>query len=255
MIKKYSFLIIWIITAAIFLGMMILYIPTQFILDSYEEYYPSTIFTKEAQLIHHRVSDPGESRHMEYLKNYYHPYFHSENLLTAEEHRLHGFLQSETGMSHEAVWILMRHVDDKDLSIWMVLGLIHVETGGRFDGNLVGRHQDRGYMQITPITEKHLFENYGELWNFSYNPEHIFEPWYNLTLGTKYLAQIAANSLQEDGEINWHRVLSEYNLGPSGMERLYRWRNTYETIYSNRILQRKNEWKEKYKNINIQQKE
>ncbi len=254
MIKKSAVLILWSLLSGAALFVMVFHIPS--VLRDYSDLdKPLPLSVREAPFLYHKVADPMEQRQDDYLKNIFHPAFHPEKLLTAEELRLHQFVQQETGMSHKAVWILMRHCEDKDLSLWTILGLIHVETGGEFEKDLVGNDQDRGYMQITPITEKHLFQQYGELWPFSYNPDDIFEPWYNLTLGTKYIQYIMERVMEEEGEENWHRVLGEYNRGPVGLRRLYQWRQTYETVYSRRILQRKGEWKEKYESINMQGEE
>lgn len=243
-------LILWGLLSAVGILVMIFYIPLV-LKDDLEQKELVDSSRRQALLLHHSVANPMEERQSDYLRNVYHPGFHPEHLLTAEEHRLLHFIQQETGMSHEEVWTLMRHCDNKGLSLWLVIGLIHVETGGRFENDLVGKDQDRGYMQITPITEKHLFQEYGELWTFSYNPADIFEPWYNLTLGTKYLQYIMERVIEEEGEMSWHRVLGEYNRGPVGLRRHYQWKNTYKTVYSERILQRKEEWIDKYESINI----
>ncbi|SMP40497.1 transglycosylase SLT domain-containing protein [Anoxynatronum buryatiense] len=154
------------------------------------------------------------------------------------------FMAAETGLSEEAAWILLQGCEAFQLDPWMVLALIDIETGGTFRGDLVGSNDDRGYMQITPITEQHLFNRHSGQWSFAYDPEMIFESWYNLTLGMQYLRELA----DRQDETDWVQVLSEYNRGPDGLRIYFDRHQTVETSYSRRVLERSREWEERYQN-------
>ncbi|SFH54678.1 Transglycosylase SLT domain-containing protein [Tindallia magadiensis] len=253
--KSRKILIIWILLAAAILIMFFFLVPHQIWNEQKKAVDDISTLRKEAIMAHYRVSNPLERRHDDYLGNIYHKGFHREHLLSAEEQYLLDFLVSETGMSNEDIWILMRNCFDKDIPIWIVIGLIHVETGGTFEKELVGQHQDRGFMQITPITEKHLFELYHDEWYFTYDPEKIFENWYNIPLGLMYLKHNAERSQKDYGDVDWHKVLSEYNMGPTGLSRVYEWHRSYKTTYSKRVLEKKEEWMEKYEAIIMQTNE
>lgn len=187
-----------------------------------------------------KMDDP---RRPLYAMNQYHPAFSLDHLMSAEVQSLHRFVHAMTPMDTETVWMLLQGCREHRLSLWIVLALIDQETGGAFQPDLVGRDRDRGYMQITPITERHLFQNHGSSWHFDYNPEDIFEPWYNLTLGMRYLRELADRHM----ELDWSRVLSEYNYGPMGLTRYYRRNGTYETDYSRRVIEKSVAWEKTYR--------
>lgn len=94
----------------------------------------------------------------------------------------------------------------------------------------VGSHQDRGYMQIIPSTERFMMRSYGGALGLKYNPKQIFDPEYNLGLGAAYLSGM----LNEYGDV--HRILTEYNRGEGGARSYYRRNGTYSTSYSRKVL-------------------
>ena len=174
--------------------------------------------------------------------SHHHPELALEKLMSAEQVSRMRFLKANTPLDVEAAWMLIQGCEELNIPLWMVLALIDIETGGTFQEDLVGSHRDRGYMQITPITERHLFQRHGSRWRFDYNPEDIFQPWYNLNLGIRYLRELADS--QE--EVNWTRVLSQYNYGPEGLDRFHNRTGTYETGYSRRVMEKKQEWEKTY---------
>ncbi len=184
-----------------------------------------------------------DSRRPLYVLNKSHPSYLLDHVMSAETQSLHRFICEATPMDVETAWMLLQGSREHRLSLWIVLALIDQETGGTFQADLVGRDRDRGYMQITPITERHLFQIHGSGWHFDYNPEDIFEPWYNLTLGMGYLRELADRQM----ELDWGRVLSEYNYGPVGLSRYYRRTGTYETGYSRQVLEKSLKWEKAYR--------
>ena len=177
-----------------------------------------------------------------FLHGHHHPDFRMDRLMSGESISRIRFLADETSLSPETAWMILQACDRKNLPLWLVVGLIHVETGGTFRKDLVGRNEDRGLMQITPITEEHLFQRHGHQWSFGYNPETIFAPWYNVTLGTKYLQELA----DSHQTVDWTRVVSEYNFGPEGLGRYYQRHQTRETPYSRMVFRQSEWWEERY---------
>ncbi len=200
---------------------------------------PPSDWTYKFQTGQVKMDDP---RRPLYILNQNHPAFMMDHVMSAETQSLHRFICEVTSMDEETVWILLQGCREQRLSLWVVLALIDQETGGTFQADLVGRDRDRGYMQITPITERHLFQIHGSNWHFEYNPEDIFEPWYNLTLGMRYLRELADRQM----ELDWPRVLSEYNYGPVGLSRYHRRNGTYETGYSRRVMEKSLKWEKAY---------
>lgn len=95
----------------------------------------------------------------------------------------------------------------------------------------VGSHNDRGYLQIIPPTERFMMRNYGSTLGLKYNPKQIFEPEYNLGLGAAYLGGMLA----EYGDV--HQTLTEYNRGEGRAESFFRKNGAYSTSYSKKVLE------------------
>lgn len=110
----------------------------------------------------------------------------------------------------------------------LLLAVISKESN--FHQNSVGSSRDRGYMQIIPSTERFMMKSYGSVLGLKYNPEQIFEPEYNLGLGTAYLSGMMA----EYKDVN--HILTEYNRGEGGARSFYRRNGSYSTSYSKAIL-------------------
>lgn len=149
-------------------------------------------------------------------------------------------ISKSTKLNIEASLPLVKYSDIYKVDYALVLSMIEIESN--FNQYLVGTSQDRGYMQIIPNTEKFLAEAYGEELGLSYDPKRIFEPEYNLALGIKYIHEISS---RHGTDLN--KVLTEYNRGPYGLRWYYKNNNTYETLYSKTILDRRS----KYLRLNL----
>ncbi len=138
-------------------------------------------------------------------------------------------ISENTPLDYESAMALVKYADAYDIPYSLVLSIIEHESG--FRSNLVGSHQDRGYMQIIPATERYLATQFGEELGLEYDPSRIFEASYNLALGIKYL-----DLLKDVHGDDYERILSEYNRGPSKLAQYYEVYQTYSTAYSERIL-------------------
>jgi len=120
----------------------------------------------------------------------------------------------------------------KKLCISPPLQLALLDKESRFDKYAVSPVNARGLGQIMPITEKWIMEKYGHLLGMKYEPERIFEPEYNLACSTL----IIYDMLQRYGDDDFHKILTEYNMGIGNAKRYYEKHKTYETKYSQSIL-------------------
>lgn len=111
----------------------------------------------------------------------------------------------------------------------LLLAVISKESN--FHQFSVGSHNDRGYMQIIPPTERFMMRNYGAPLGLKYNPKQIFEPEYNLGLGAAYLGGMLA----EYGDVD--QTLTEYNRGEGRAENYFERNNSYSTSYSRKVLE------------------
>lgn len=156
-----------------------------------------------------------------------------------EDIRLGKDIESNTPLDFETACIIISYARKFDIKPSLILAMIDLESN--FNQYSVGTHEDRGYLQIIPPTEKWLVEEFGEELNLEYNPERIFEPEYNIGLGTAYISLLS--SAYGD---NINRILSEYNRGPYNLKKFYEKHRTYETSYSRSILKRE----KKYEHFN-----
>jgi len=138
-------------------------------------------------------------------------------------------ISDATPLDYESAVVLVKYADIYEIPYSLVLSIIDIESG--FVKDLIGNSQDRGYMQIIPGTEKWLASTFGTELGLNYDPNRIFEPDYNLALGIKYL-----DEMMNDYGKNYDRILSEYNRGPSNLQKYYAANQTYSTSYSKKVL-------------------
>ena len=138
-------------------------------------------------------------------------------------------ISEATPLDYESALVLVKYADMYDIPYSLVLAIIDVESN--FTKDSVGSSQDRGYMQIIPVTEKYLATQFGDELGLTYDPERIFEPEYNLALGIKYL-----DELMNTYGANYDRILSAYNRGSGNLSKYYEAYKTYSTSYSRKVL-------------------
>jgi soluble lytic murein transglycosylase-like protein len=144
-------------------------------------------------------------------------------------------IAENTPLDLAAATSLVKYADQFDIPYSLVLSIIDLESN--FTADLVGTHEDRGYMQIIPKTEAWLATAYGEELGLSYDPARIFEPDYNLALGIKYL-----DVLMSSNGANMEKILSEYNRGPYNLEKYFALNQTYSTDYSRTVLSKERKY-------------
>lgn len=159
-----------------------------------------------------------------------------ENLLLMENATR---IMEVTSLPEEAALSLVKYSDELEIRISLLLALMELESD--FNKYEVGTHEDRGYMQIIPGTEKWLAEEYGDTIGVEYDPERIFEEDYNIGLSAVYI-----NMLHNAYGDNYNRILSEYNRGPYNLKAYYEKNGTYSTSYSRKVLS----LEKKYKPLN-----
>ena len=114
-----------------------------------------------------------------------------------------------------------------DLNPAIMLELIKTESN--FNAQAVSKVGAIGLCQIIPGTAKALAR---EL-QLEYSEEKLFDNHYNIQLGTYYLAK-----LLQEYNLDYHRALTAYNRGPTGLANFIKTRGTAVSRYSQRISSR-----------------
>lgn len=146
-----------------------------------------------------------------------------------------GDISANTPLDLETSAILVNVAKKYDLKPSLILSIMELESN--FDPYVVGRDQDRGYMQIIPSTEKWLANEFASVHQLEYDPSKIFEPAYNIELAATYLSL-----LKKSYGNDYNRILSEYNRGPYNLAKYYEEHKTYETKYSEVILKKEKKY-------------
>lgn len=233
--------LVWSLAAVVLTSMMLLCTPGELV----ESPVKTRLVSSAEQWLHgerYGIHHPETFVRTLFISNKRLADYRVDKALSAETISRMNFMAEETGLTEEAAWLLLQGCEALHLDPWLVLAVIDVETGGTFRNDLVGGNEDRGYMQITPITERHLFNRYSHQWPFGYDPAMIFKSWYNLTLGMQYLRELA----DRQDETDWAQVLSEYNRGPEGLRIYFDRHQTVETDYSRRVLDKRRYWVNRY---------
>ncbi len=149
------------------------------------------------------------------------------------------YITNKTGLTKEEAEFLINECNKKDLNIFLVIGLIKLESN--FNANLVGTSGERGLGQLMLNTAEALAENL----NIEYSPEYLFEPKYNIKLFTTHLRYLKK---YYDNDI--HKTLTAYNRGQYGLKKYMASRsratNRAISIYSRRVLEHMNYYYKQY---------
>ncbi|WP_425449166.1 transglycosylase SLT domain-containing protein [Dethiothermospora halolimnae] len=163
---------------------------------------------------------------------------HPKNVATEDEQI--EFIQEISKLTKEEAVYLIEECNKKELDLFVVLGLIRVESN--FDTMTVGTHGERGLGQLMANTAKPLAKNLG----IKYEPNSLFKPKYNIFLFTtqlQYLSKVL------NGDI--HKILTAYNRGEYGLKRYMASRghriNPAESTYSHKVLHYKNKYYKQFK--------
>lgn len=146
-----------------------------------------------------------------------------------ENYDLIKFIMNKTNLSEEESEFLLNQCNEKGLNIFIVLGLMKLESD--FDTNCVGIFGERGLGQLMESTARQIAFNIKK----EFKPELLFDPKYNIELFTTQLKYL--NTIFK-GDI--HKVLTAYNRGEYGLKRYMASRsgtsNPAKSAYSERVL-------------------
>lgn len=104
-----------------------------------------------------------------------------------------------------------------------------IKAESNFNPRAVSKVGAKGLCQIIPLTARELA---GEL-NLTYNEESLFNYHYNIQLGTYYLSK-----LLKEYNMDYHKALTAYNRGPTGLKNYIKNRGTAVSRYSQNISSR-----------------
>lgn len=120
--------------------------------------------------------------------------------------------------------------EEKGIEYELILGMIQLESN--FDANLVcyngTKSYDTGYMQINSCREKELKEQ---------GYTDLLDPYQNLEIGINIIADLL--NRYEDEVV----ALESYNKGERGYKENYADKGIYQTAYSQRVIEYKNNFK------------
>ncbi|MFS0883340.1 transglycosylase SLT domain-containing protein [Metabacillus niabensis] len=139
-------------------------------------------------------------------------------------------VSNATTLSQEDIELITKNMSKKyDIEEKWILSVIEKESN--FNANAVNENSngtfDRGLMQINENTAKYLAGNIG----INYSEGIEFNPSINIEMGTSYLASLMKNSS------DIHYILTSYNRGPYGAEKLKDKQGNYESDYSRSIIE------------------
>ena len=129
--------------------------------------------------------------------------------------------------SPEIVSLVIEESEKYQLKPVVMLELIKVESN--FNPRAISRIGAKGLCQINPLTAPELAR---EL-NLEYSEAKLFDNHYNIQLGTYYLAK-----LLKSYNMDYHRALTAYNRGPTGLQNYIKTRGTAVSRYSQKISSR-----------------
>lgn len=118
--------------------------------------------------------------------------------------------------------LIEQHAREVGLPVALVRSVVTAESGG--DPRAVSNRNARGLMQITPITEKDVLQRNPEL-----RRGDLFDPEYNLTVGTRYLAHLLDRF---EGDIPL--ALAAYHMGPTNVRKIQK---THPGISTDKLIE------------------
>lgn len=126
--------------------------------------------------------------------------------------------------SPEIVAVVLRESEEKGIDPAIMLELINTESS--FNPQAVSRDGARGLCQLKPITARALCREMG----ISYYKGALDNIDYNINLGTYYLAKML-----EMHQHDYHKALTAYNRGPTGMKAFMKRTGSPASNYSRHI--------------------
>ena len=142
-------------------------------------------------------------------------------------------IAKKTPMEEEWADILAQKSLEYDLDIYLLLGLIRVESV--FDPTNVSSAGALGLMQLMPTTARYMAASQG----VEFSEDRLFDPDYNIKLGTRYLNKL----IEEYDDI--HKALTAYNRGEGGLQTFMRRSGTAESGFSRIVLEKADKYENK----------
>lgn len=102
---------------------------------------------------------------------------------------------------------ILEQAEENELDPNLVAAVIKVESN--FQHDAVSRAEAMGLMQLRPATAREIADNLGHAVDEVFE-DKLFDPEYNITLGTYYLAKML-----RDFDGNEAKALAAYNAGPT----------------------------------------
>lgn len=124
----------------------------------------------------------------------------------------------------EIVAAVIRECEKYDIEPKIMLELIDLESD--FNAQAVSSHGAAGLCQIRPFTARELARELG----LEYSYEQLFNSDYNVTLATYYLSKLLKMHEQD-----FHKALTAYNRGPTGLKNYIARTGQAASSYSLRI--------------------
>jgi soluble lytic murein transglycosylase-like protein len=129
------------------------------------------------------------------------------------------------GTSPEVVAAVLRESEIFDVDPAIMFELIKLESD--FDANAVSSHGAIGLCQLRPLTARELSRDLG----VTYSDEMLYDIDYNIMLAAFYLSK-----LLETNDNDYHKALTAYNRGPTGLQNYIARTGTAVSSYSSRIF-------------------
>lgn len=121
---------------------------------------------------------------------------------------VHHLYKSQRVENYES--LMAQHAAATNLPVELVRAVVMAESGG--NPQALSPRQARGLMQITALTEQDVLER-----NADMKKGDLYDPDYNLRIGTTYLAYLLERF---DGDQTL--TLAAYHMGPSAVRKLQR---------------------------------
>ena len=156
------------------------------------------------------------------------------------ENRLLVFVNVETGLNYSESQFMIDKCKDKDIDLFLLLGLFKKESG--FDPDTTGNSGEMGLGQLMEKTAKHYSQKLG----YEYEKKMIYDPMRNIDLAAEHLSYLKQ---KYDGDE--HKMLTAYNRGTKGLDNYIKdKRSPFEeysmSSYSVDVLKNRDEFKTRF---------
>lgn len=177
--------------------------------SSYE--YPSSVIRKAAEEKESGLSFTSYNSNNKQSKS---NTFAEPNPVPLRENLVRHMVSKKVSLKNAELYAsqIIKHCTENNVDPYTILAMIEVETGATYNAKLVGKHHEKGLLQVLPSTQKFMNVK-GDLFNSSINIE----------TGTKYLAYCQKSFGKDLGIV-------AYNQGEGNIRR-----GTYRTAYLSKV--------------------